>query len=189
LALRKFSILSWSEHPSTKSSALRRVIAISATRLVVLTKIADEFALHFNDETCKDGEVQTELIQANQLADYTSAVFFWTNIELSLAVVSSCLPTLRPIWTHLRPSKPVSVSGNTDYEMGNKRSKRFNFEQWTDIDDANAPVLGIGTSVRATETPFDEPGDVTGRLGTKSGPESGISVHTSVETRSVRNLL
>ena len=37
-------------------------------------------------------------------ADYTSPVFFWTNIETALAVVSACLPTLRPIYTHFRPS-------------------------------------------------------------------------------------
>lgn len=45
------------------------------------------------------------------LADHTAPVFFWTVIELSLAIMSACLPTLRPllvrylpkmlsIWTH-----------------------------------------------------------------------------------------
>jgi hypothetical protein len=156
---------------------------------VVLTKIADEFALHFNDETCKDDQVQSEPFQANHLVDYTSPVFSWTNIELSLAVTCSCLPILRPIWRHLLPSKTVSASGNTNYEMGNRRSKRFDSEQWTEIDDTDAPVLGVDTLIRATETPLDGPGDTSWRVGPNTGPEHGISVQTSVETRSVRHLL
>ncbi|KAI1151046.1 hypothetical protein F4825DRAFT_477484 [Nemania diffusa] len=58
------------------------VCAISITRLATLVQIGAEFIYHYNDETY-----------------YTSPVFFWTNIELAVAVVSACLPTLRPIWT------------------------------------------------------------------------------------------
>ncbi|KAI1409256.1 hypothetical protein F5Y13DRAFT_182153 [Hypoxylon sp. FL1857] len=57
------------------------VCAISITRIVTLGQIAAEFIYHYNDETY-----------------YTSPVFYWTNIELAMAVVSACLPTLRPIW-------------------------------------------------------------------------------------------
>lgn len=48
---------------------------------------------------------KTVLPTNTYLLDWTSPVFFWTNIELSLAVVSACLPTLRPIWTKFRPAK------------------------------------------------------------------------------------
>lgn len=48
--------------------------------------------------------------------DYTAPVFFWTNIELSLAIVCACLPTLRPIWSHFFP-QPVAT-GTSDYEYG-----------------------------------------------------------------------
>lgn len=48
--------------------------------------------------------------------DYTAPVFFWTNIELSLAIVCACLPTLRPIWSHFFP-KPAAT-GTSDYEYG-----------------------------------------------------------------------
>lgn len=51
-----------------------------------------------------------------QPTDYTAPVFFWTNIELSLAIVCACLPTLRPIWSHFFP-KPVAT-GTSDYEYG-----------------------------------------------------------------------
>lgn len=47
---------------------------------------------------------------------YTAPVFFWTNIELSLAIVCACLPTLRPIWSHFFP-KPAAT-GTSDYEYG-----------------------------------------------------------------------
>ncbi len=35
-------------------------------------------------------------------SDYTSPVFLWTNIEISLGVVSACLPTYRPIWLYFK---------------------------------------------------------------------------------------
>ncbi|KID93766.1 MFS transporter, FHS family, L-fucose permease, partial [Metarhizium majus ARSEF 297] len=56
------------------------VCAISATRLATLGQIGAEFMYHYNDMTY-----------------YTSPVFYWTNIEMAVAVVSACLPTLRPI--------------------------------------------------------------------------------------------
>jgi hypothetical protein len=48
--------------------------------------------------------------------DYTSPIFFWTNIELSLAIVCACLPTLRPIWSHFFPQP--AATGTSDYEYG-----------------------------------------------------------------------
>ena len=36
-------------------------------------------------------------------------MFFWTNIEISLSVVSACLPTYRPIWLYFK-GKPLSTS-------------------------------------------------------------------------------
>ncbi|KAI2619893.1 hypothetical protein GGR54DRAFT_630457 [Hypoxylon sp. NC1633] len=57
------------------------VCGISATRIATLVQIGAEFLYHYNDETY-----------------YTSPVFYWSNIELAMAVVSACLPTLRPIW-------------------------------------------------------------------------------------------
>lgn len=47
--------------------------------------------------------------------DYTSPVFFWTNIEMSLGVISACLPIYRPIWL-LFKGKPVTAKKS--YKMG-----------------------------------------------------------------------
>ena len=47
------------------------------------------------------------------IADYTSPVFFWTVIELALAVISACLPTLRPIYLHFNPP-PAHYRGRSE---------------------------------------------------------------------------
>jgi hypothetical protein len=51
----------------------------------------------------------------NEVIDYTTGVFFWTNIELSLAIVCACLPTLRPIWFHFRPRQPPTRASSSAY--------------------------------------------------------------------------
>ncbi|KAH8203669.1 hypothetical protein TruAng_002199 [Truncatella angustata] len=68
------------------------VVAISIARLVQSLEVAAEFGLHYNDETY-----------------YTSPIFFWANIELAVAIVSSCLPTLRPLWIYLFPTSPTTT--------------------------------------------------------------------------------
>ncbi|GAB1202863.1 hypothetical protein APSETT445_001486 [Aspergillus pseudonomiae] len=73
------------------------VIAISITRMAMYFHVGTTFMEHYNDETY-----------------YTSPVFFWTNIEISLAVILACLPTLRPLWVVIR-GRPVTF-GSKSYE-------------------------------------------------------------------------
>ncbi|KAF0331934.1 integral membrane protein [Colletotrichum asianum] len=80
------------------------VCAVSLTRVIATFAIAEEYIKHPND-----------------VIYYTAPVFFWTNIELSLAIVCACLPTLRPIWLHFFP-KPAATGSNS-YEYGS--SKRY----------------------------------------------------------------
>ncbi|KAF4921666.1 Satratoxin biosynthesis SC1 cluster protein 4 [Colletotrichum viniferum] len=80
------------------------VCAVSVTRVIATFAIAEEYIKHPND-----------------VIYYTAPVFFWTNIELSLAIVCACLPTLRPIWLHFFP-KPAATGSNS-YEYGS--SKRY----------------------------------------------------------------
>ncbi|KAG6355427.1 hypothetical protein INS49_003389 [Diaporthe citri] len=75
------------------------VCAVSVTRVIATFAIAEEYVKHPNDVMC-----------------YTAPVFFRTNIELSLAIVCACLPTLRPIRSHFFP-KPVATC-TSDYEYG-----------------------------------------------------------------------
>ena len=46
--------------------------------------------------------------------DYTSPVFFWTNIEIAMGVISACLPTYRPIWLFFRGNP---VTGKNSYQL------------------------------------------------------------------------
>lgn len=60
----------------------------------------------------------------NTSQDYTSPVFFWTNIEMSLGVILASLPTLRPIWLLIRGT-PVSYGSKSyDYSGHTGRSGR-----------------------------------------------------------------
>ncbi|CEN61721.1 hypothetical protein ASPCAL08371 [Aspergillus calidoustus] len=75
------------------------VVVVSITRMVMYIRVGTTFREHYND----------------MALDYTSPVFFWTNIKISLAVILACLPTLRPLWTVLssqsrRASKASSNS-------------------------------------------------------------------------------
>ncbi|KID82699.1 MFS transporter, FHS family, L-fucose permease [Metarhizium guizhouense ARSEF 977] len=81
------------------------VCAISATRLATLGQIGAEFMYHYNDMTY-----------------YTSPVFYWTNIEMAVAVVSACLPTLRPIWLHFcyRHPKPA----HNPFSLGSRQKDK-----------------------------------------------------------------
>ncbi|KAF3032399.1 hypothetical protein E8E11_000395 [Didymella keratinophila] len=71
------------------------VCAVSVTRVIATYSIAEEYIKHPND-----------------VIYYTAPVFFWTNIELSLAIVCACLPTLRPIWFHFRPRPATTHTGS-----------------------------------------------------------------------------
>ena len=46
--------------------------------------------------------------------DYTSPVFFWTNIEIAMGVISACLPTYRPIWLFFSNDP---VTGKNSYQL------------------------------------------------------------------------
>ncbi|KAH8661084.1 hypothetical protein BGZ61DRAFT_464724 [Ilyonectria robusta] len=80
------------------------VCAVSVTRVVATYSIAAEYINHPND-----------------VIYYTAPVFFWTNIELSLAVVCACLPTLRPIWKYLFPKPVTTGTDSYEYRYGSGR--------------------------------------------------------------------
>ncbi|KAF2128901.1 hypothetical protein P153DRAFT_357398 [Dothidotthia symphoricarpi CBS 119687] len=85
------------------------VCAVSITRVIATYAIAQEYVKYPND-----------------VIYYTAPVFFWTNIELSLAIVCACLPTLRPIWFHFYP-RDKSTIDYTASGSGLTGSKRMSF--------------------------------------------------------------
>ena len=56
------------------------------------------------------------------IADYSSPVFFWSAIELSLTVISACLPTLAPIFKRY---KQASSSKPSDFTASSGQSSSF----------------------------------------------------------------
>ncbi|KAI1210833.1 uncharacterized protein F4807DRAFT_420557 [Annulohypoxylon truncatum] len=65
------------------------VVAVSIARLVQLLEVNSQYLYYATDETY-----------------YTSPAFFWANIELAIAVISACLPTLKPVLVYFFPPAP-----------------------------------------------------------------------------------
>lgn len=61
-------------------------------------------------------------------ADYTTPVLIWSVIELSLAVISACLPTLRPIFVRY---KALSIKRGSPYSSYNSRTRRFGRDRYS----------------------------------------------------------
>lgn len=83
---------------------------MSVTRVIATYSIAGKYIKHPDD-----------------VIYYTAPVFFWTNIELSLAIVCACLPTLRPIWFHYHPRPATTHTGSgygSSKTMGTRQSSR-----------------------------------------------------------------
>ncbi|KAI0204443.1 hypothetical protein F4808DRAFT_342750 [Astrocystis sublimbata] len=84
------------------------VVAVSIARLVQLLEVNSQYLLFAFDQTY-----------------YTSPAFFWANIELAIAVVSACLPTLKPVMVYLFPSPPKPQSSQTDYiQISERKASR-----------------------------------------------------------------
>ncbi|KAM0506001.1 hypothetical protein D7B24_004132 [Verticillium nonalfalfae] len=112
------------------------VCAVSVTRVIAVYAIAKQYVHYPND-----------------IIYYTAPVFFWTNIELSMAVVCACLPTLRPIWRHLFPKE--TATGNNSYELGygsgRKGTKKGNHNMpYTELDEME---LNAGNSHTRSASP------------------------------------
>lgn len=124
---------------------------------MAITSVAAEYVKHPNDIICKSAPhwhlaqpLQTWLTLSRcSFIDYTAPVFYWTNIELSMAVVCACLPTLRPIWFHFYPK--AELSGNKSYEYGYganaSRSSRKT---------GGGGGMGTGTGRNTRSTPYRE---------------------------------
>ncbi|KAL4742413.1 hypothetical protein BDV11DRAFT_202712 [Aspergillus similis] len=85
------------------------VVVISITRMAMYFHVGTTFREHYNDMTY-----------------YTSPVFFWTNIEISLAVILACLPTLRPVWTVLSGGRTKKSNLYRPYdEIEHENSERM----------------------------------------------------------------
>lgn len=100
--------------------------------------------------------------------DYTSPVFLWTNIEISLGVVSACLPTYRPIWLYF---KGTPVTAKTSYPLssysrfGNSRSRGMRWpgkdSQVEEEDRRLHRAPGVDTIIETGQPSFGDATDVS----------------------------
>ncbi|KAI1808585.1 hypothetical protein F4811DRAFT_548589 [Daldinia bambusicola] len=91
------------------------VVAVSIARLIQSLEVNSLYRIYTYDMTY-----------------LTSPVFFWANIELSIAVVSACLPTLKPVLVFFFPpastktqTTSTSYAKITDPEASHHSSKYF----------------------------------------------------------------
>ena len=88
------------------------------------------------------------------IADYTSPVFFWSVIELSLTVISACLPTLGPLVIKYKQTSASKQSDLTPNSGANSSRNRYIRSRSND-DGYELPVLedvGSPVHISANET-------------------------------------
>lgn len=49
--------------------------------------------------------------------DYTLPAFFWTNIEISLGVITACTPTYRPLWLHWKKKRTAAMKASNQHSF------------------------------------------------------------------------
>ncbi|KAI1321948.1 hypothetical protein F5Y16DRAFT_388028 [Xylariaceae sp. FL0255] len=85
------------------------VVIVSSVRLEQLLEVNSLYLLFYADETY-----------------YTSPAFFWANIELAIAIMSACLPTLKPILVFFFPTPPSTRTAPTKYiQISDPQSSRM----------------------------------------------------------------
>ncbi|KAJ5257194.1 hypothetical protein N7478_013298 [Penicillium angulare] len=113
-------------------------VACSIARLVSFVQCDTVLIEHYNDETY-----------------YTSGVFVWTVVELVMAVISACLPTLRPLF--MIGKKDSNSSGQYRSSYGSEREQKKGYMRSTGSrdDDYEIPVLASRNvpSVQCQTTP------------------------------------
>ncbi|PSN68087.1 hypothetical protein BS50DRAFT_665666 [Corynespora cassiicola Philippines] len=102
------------------------VVAVSVTRVIATFSVAREYLKHPDD-----------------VIYYTAPIFFWTNIELSLAIVCACLPTLRPLYSHLI-SRPINTNHSSGYGYSSSTRAGTRYE---DVEEMELPLYDKDLSV------------------------------------------
>ena len=108
-------------------------------------------------------------------SDFTSPIFFWTNIELSLGVVSACLPTLRPIWTFFRQPQTLSKLSTPLYSLSGSGSRYGCIQNRT-----HNTHLSEQDDIGLTSKPGVETFVEGHRFGTSRQPSNAITVDHSI---------
>ena len=86
--------------PLCNANILNSTIAASIARLVCFINAGKLLAKNDPDLTCSSNSDCPKVLEheTNSLIDYVAPTAYWVVIECSLAIVSACLPVLRPIF-------------------------------------------------------------------------------------------
>ena len=75
------------------------VLGTSFARLGIYFTIGGQLRVHYHDVVCKWLLARlSDVINTHVRSHYSSSTLYWSSVEASLAVLSACLPTLRPIF-------------------------------------------------------------------------------------------
>lgn len=67
-----------------------------------------------------------EFMRALDVTWHMGPVFIWSSVEPSIGILSACLPSLRPLWSHLRAKVSSYYPSHDDHQSRNtQESKTF----------------------------------------------------------------
>jgi hypothetical protein len=144
------------------------VCAVSITRVIATYSIAKEYVKHSDD-----------------VIYYTAPVFFWTNIELSLAIVCACLPTLRPIWFHFRPRQPTTKNSSTGYGSSKLSGTKHHSSFGTKYSNSRKPYKEID-ELELTRYDHEQASTITAEtrprpISIEQGIMKAITIHQTLD--------
>ena len=85
----------------------------SSVCVATIVRIICIFEMDLADFTCKYHVSRLETIHRKLRSDALDGFYdttIWTTIEISVAIVSACLPTLRPLFQYFSPKTPQTFS-------------------------------------------------------------------------------
>ncbi|KAI4263967.1 MAG: hypothetical protein L6R42_000910 [Xanthoria sp. 1 TBL-2021] len=112
--------------------------------------------------------------------DYTSPVFFWTNIEISLGVITACTPTYRPLWLYWKGRRTTAMKASKQQSFsifGFPHFRAFRFHGGASLSEEDNAQLNRDASVNT----FIETGNPDSRDHLDIG---SISVKHDIHTNS-----
>ena len=120
-------------------------------------------------------------------SDYSSSTLYWSSVEASLAVLSACLPTLRPIFKKDQRTTSRQKLGSNSLGISSKNSKHPRLGDEADStqssssltrDENQAGGMGVNTYVQSVPLQGLQP----------EAPDTGIWVKKEVWNKTRRKV-
>ena len=135
------------------------VLGTSFARLGIYLTIGGQLRVHYDDVVCECHLARVScVVNTHMRSDYTSSTLYWSSVEASLAVLSACLPTLRPVFKKDQRVNGRSKLGSTSLGMNTKNSRHHRLEGEVDSTQSSSSLrreedraagLGVNTYVQS----------------------------------------